>query len=68
MMAKIHPREAIVKKASGQMKDLFIKWMDQGVTYGEMIRILSETLADIGKWIIRVERHPDDPDTPGGLE
>lgn len=36
-------------------------------THGEMLRALCDAQSSLVKNLIRAERHPDHPDTPGGL-
>lgn len=62
---KIHKREYIVEKEGLKIRKAFI---DSELTYGEAIKVISDILANWAKYIIRAERHPDDPDKPGGLE
>ncbi|WP_315922403.1 hypothetical protein [Mesorhizobium sp. SP-1A] len=38
------------------------------LTYGEIARILSTLRSSKAKYHIRAERHPEDPDKPGGVE
>lgn len=38
------------------------------LTYGEIARILSTVRSSKAKYHIRAERHPEDPDKPGGEE
>jgi hypothetical protein len=40
---------------------------DCALTYGEVYSILTDVRATSLKYFIRAERHPDDPDKPGGL-
>lgn len=64
-MSKIHKREEIVRKAQAELTE----WkMKHDLTPGEMIRVWSDELSSLAKWMIRGERHPDDPETPGGIE
>jgi hypothetical protein len=62
---KIHHREAIVQKAEADVMDVFVR---SKLTLAEQVRVCSSIVAHCAKWLIRDERHPDDPDTPGGLE
>jgi 3-polyprenyl-4-hydroxybenzoate decarboxylase len=38
------------------------------LTNGEILRCLNEQMASMIKYVIREERHPGQPDLPGGLE
>ena len=63
---KIHPRTRIVNQAESKLS-LFI-WSlteNEELTWGEILSILSTCLAQIAKYQIRAERHPDDPDKKG---
>jgi hypothetical protein len=48
-------------------KDEIDKLFDQ-LTYGEMLCLVGREISVCGKYIVRSERHPDDPSRPGGLE
>ena len=65
---KLHPREIITLKADREYREfvtsLIIK---HDLTHGEQLRIMSTTVGSLAEWIIRLERHPDNPDQPGGL-
>lgn len=65
---KVHPREKIVNKADLEFADFYIAWFTKhDLTFGEIVRILSSTLASVGKYLIRSERHPDEPGKAGGI-
>jgi hypothetical protein len=70
---QIHPRERIVRAAETELLEAVIEWRmsHRDLTFGEELRIvnkvLSETIAGMAKHEIRAERHPDNPDKPGGL-
>jgi hypothetical protein len=38
------------------------------LTLGEQLRILSDELPQIAKWMVRKERHPRNPNKPGDLK
>jgi hypothetical protein len=38
------------------------------LTYGEIVRIIGTEKLSLAKYHIRYERHPEDPDKPGGVE
>ncbi len=70
---KIHPRESIVKDAEQKLRGAMLDILgDADLTTGEELRILESVLggmiSNIAKHIIRHERHPNEPDKPGGLE
>jgi hypothetical protein len=66
---KLHPRTSIVKEAELKigncLLDISIKY---NLTYGELTRILARELDDIGRYTIRLERHPNNPDKKGDEE
>jgi hypothetical protein len=66
---KLHPRvmlwqaaRADIGKALGEAIARF------ELTHLELLQILNEEMAAWIKYGIRSERHPDDPEKPGGLE
>lgn len=72
-LPRIHPREAIVRKAEGELKDVLLDAVKKhDLTEGEALRVACAVFADwvasTAKYMIREERHPGDPNTPGGLE
>jgi hypothetical protein len=73
-MRKLHPREAIVTKARLELTRAVLDWREahSDLTVGEVFSIIGGVLGDqitsLAKYMIRAERHPDDPDKPGGLE
>jgi hypothetical protein len=68
-MPQIHEREVLVREAERAASEA-IAGACQGLTEGERLRVLASVLsAEIGgtaKYMIREERHPGDPDRPGG--
>lgn len=65
---KIHPREQVVGQAKCQIKAAILAAVQaHGLTNGELSSILAEEIASVAKYQIRAERHPNDPDKPGGL-
>ena len=71
---KIHPRVTIVNRARLSLADKIGTWHREhsDLTDGELLGILGGMLGDeinaLAKAMIRAERHPDDPDKPGGVE
>jgi hypothetical protein len=63
---KIHPRTLVVAEARralvGFMLDLEKK---HDLTYGEMFSLYGDAIANLAKYQIRSERHPEDPDKKG---
>jgi hypothetical protein len=63
---KLHERTTIVEKARHAFA-MFLLDLQQkhDLTYGEMFSILGGSIADLAKYQIRHERHPDDPNKKG---
>lgn len=70
-MAKIHERESLVRAADRALRDA-VEQCCRGLTEGERLRVIASALgsaaSEVAKWMIREERHPDDPEYPGGFE
>jgi hypothetical protein len=68
---KQHKREANVRQAKIKLMDCLMGLRDE-LTQGEFLRVVTEELADAwsmaAKYMIREERHPGQPNKPGGLE
>lgn len=55
----------VVERMTG---DELVKFVQEySLTYGEIFSVLVEVRSTAIKYYIRGERHPDDPDKPGGL-
>lgn len=68
-MPKLHHREPIVQRAHLDLDTAVLDILQRyDLTYAELFRIINEVEAAWIKYAIRDERHPDDPDTPGGWE
>lgn len=74
-MSQIHPRVDVVKGARRDLESKVQEWSNQysdELTDAEMLLIVGEVLnreiGDIAKYMIRNERHPDNPEMPGGLK
>ncbi len=69
---RIHPREEIVEEAETKLRDAISEVSKMDITWGEYIRAISNAFGDAlsraAKYMIRQERHPDDPDKPGGIQ
>lgn len=70
-LPRIHPREENVNKAKLELMECLGK-IARDLTEGEMLKVVTEEMSSwisgIAKYQIRAERHPDNPDQPGGLE
>lgn len=65
---RIHPREQIVDQARLQIASAILSASKvHDLTDGELTAILAGELSSLAKYQIRQERHPNDPDKPGGL-
>ena len=69
----IHPRVAIVNDAISRMNKTLGDVADElELTNGEYLMVIGAVFGDrlqgFAKHMIRAERHPEDPDKPGGLE
>ena len=63
---KIHPRTAVVQQARHAF-ETFLLDLEQKheLTYGELFSLLGNAIANLAKYQIRAERHPDHPDKKG---
>jgi len=62
----IHPRYYVVQKADSKIRDAIIDAVAEfDLTYGEEVQILSNLLLNTAKYLIRSERHPNDPEAKG---
>lgn len=70
MPLKMHPRVVLVSKAHNDIEKAVLDAMGNhpDLTYVELLSIFNQISASWIKLAIRAERHPDDPDKPGGLE
>lgn len=60
---KLHDRVAIVQKAGNEIGMAIDKIArDYKLTYAEVILVLSRNISEHVHYLIRVERHPNDPD------
>lgn len=63
---RIHPRLYVVQQASNELAAK-LNELEQthSLTYGEMFSMLAERMANLAKYLIREERHPENPDKRG---
>jgi hypothetical protein len=60
---RLHPRTMPVRSAGIHFRDYVNRFQDErGLTDIEMAQILTESLQIVLKYMLRAERHPDDPD------
>ncbi len=63
---KLHERSPIVTLARNEFATFLLDLEQKhGLTYGEMFSLLGNAIANLAKYQIRSERHPDDPDKRG---
>lgn len=70
---KLHPREASVHAAENELRGLVLEVVQKHeLTEGEALRVVFAALGSwvqmAAKYMIREERHPGQPDKPGGFE
>jgi hypothetical protein len=63
---KLHPRSSIVTQARNEFETFLLDLRQKHeLTYGELFSLLGGGIANLAKYQIRSERHPDDPDKRG---
>ena len=63
---KLHKRVPVVNTASCEINESVLDAIKKhDLTYGEVIKILSECQSKLATYLIRAERHPDDSDKKG---
>jgi len=63
---KLHTRSPIVTQARNALAAFLLDLeQEHALTYGEMFSLLGNAIADLAKYQIRTERHPNDPDKRG---
>ena len=65
-MLRLHERTRLVEKAEYELDAAVAKIVtEHDLTYGEILSILSVLLSRYARFLVRTERHPDDPDKKG---
>jgi len=65
----MHPRVPIVQRAHVELDTAVTEIIKKyELTYYELFGVLNQVEASWLKYAIRDERHPGEPDKPGGLE
>ena len=60
---RLHPRTMPVKKADAELHAFLALWQKHhGLTFAEVAVILADRQQNALKYVLRAERHPDDPD------
>lgn len=68
-MKQIHPRYWVVSKAENELSEFWLSLLERHeLTDGEAVKLLSSLLAQLAKYVIQYERHPNDPDKKGDEE
>jgi len=66
---KLHPRTLPAQRASNEIEGALWALADKhNLTYGEMMSALTRAMQSVVKYLIRSERHPDDPEKRGDEE
>ena len=66
---RLHPRTMPVQRASAEIRMALINAQkEHGLTDIEMLQAVAEWQATHLKYMLRAERHPDDPDAKGDEE
>jgi hypothetical protein len=59
---RLHPITMMVKSAEAEPREFLVHWIERHeVTWCEMARALTEQIHVYLKYILRAERHPEDP-------
>jgi hypothetical protein len=63
---KLHQRTQIIAKARLELGSLLLKLEEENeLTIGEILDILNGLASDYIRSLVRMERHPNDPDKKG---
>jgi hypothetical protein len=66
---RTHARTLIFEKARSEFAIFLLKLEEKHeLTYGEVFSLLGSAIANLAKYQIRKERHPNDPDKGGDEE
>jgi hypothetical protein len=66
---RLHKRTTIVQKARNEFETFLLELEQKHeLTYGEVFSLLGNAIANLAKYQIRGERHPNDPDARGDEE
>ena len=59
---RLHSRTMLVKSAEVELSQFLLQWAERnGLTWCEMARALTEQIQMCLKYMLRAERHPEDP-------
>lgn len=63
---RLHERTRMVQEAHLEAQEALADiWKKYDLSYGETTMFYGQQLSRDAKWMIREERHPDDPAAPG---
>lgn len=63
---QLHPRTNIVDKARSKLAEFMLQLeQEHDLTYGEMLSLLCKQAAEVARYLIRDERHPNNPSKKG---
>ncbi len=66
---KISKRDMDMRVAESELTKFLLDWEKKHrPTYGELVGFHARELSMLAKYMVREERHPEDPDMPGGIE
>ena len=67
-LPKLNPRTQPVSAAAGEIGAMFWQQVEKhGLSYGEAMGVIAGLCSSLAKEMVRAERHPGDPDTPGDV-
>jgi len=59
---RLHPRHTQVARAKCDIQDaVAVAWKSHDLTVGELVSVLVSIASEHTKFVLRAERHPDDP-------
>lgn len=65
----LHPRTIKVQRASLELQSQALDVADRnGLTYIETVQALADAIQRISRDALRLERHPNSPDTPADVD
>ena len=60
---RLNPRTMLVQKADVELHGFLAEWQNRhGLTFTEVAILLTGRQQNVLKFVLRSERHPDDPD------
>lgn len=66
---RLHRRTLLVQEAHAEAKSALLDiWKKHDLTWGEIVAFHAHEVQSAARYIIRTERHPDDPEKRGDEE